>query len=594
MNDFLDLQHLISMVLKRWWMLVLITAVAAMGGYTFSQRQPKVYNATTTVLVGQSIRSATLERVDIQTSQALAQTYVDLARRQPVLSGVVQTLKLNEDWTDLKKNVQVRLVPDTQLIEITVEANSPQLAEKIANEIAHQLLLISPSSSTGQGPNPASDFNVQQVALMQDRIRTGQKRLDELDVQLKDPSKFTADALLALQTEKANLEGLVVEWSRTYTALLPFTIATPSRDPNQVTVIETAHSSARPIRPNVPLNTVLGGGLGLLLAIGVIFLLDFLDDTYKTTDDFAQTDEMKLLGSIGHIRGSGYAGKMVANLQPRSALTEAYRIIRSRLRFRPMLEKSTRTILVTSPLPGEGKTISVANLGVVFAQANLNTIVVDADLRHPSLHQVFGKENETGLGNLLESPNMKLEEALQDTDVSHLRLLSSGKGLVDPSERLSSERMNEILAELNQNAEVVLLDCPPALIFADTIDLSRRVDGVVVVIRAGKSKRDVVNQVLFDLRNARANVLGSIFNDSPRTAAFGSAAAYADRSPFRIAGALRSRAQVSPAALPVAVMQADVQEEMMEPTVIESGPEDSEMPEVHVENRTNGRKRHRH
>ncbi|HEY6074984.1 MAG TPA: polysaccharide biosynthesis tyrosine autokinase [Anaerolineales bacterium] len=588
MNDFLEIQHLISMLMKRWWMLVLITAIAAVGGYFFSQRQPKVYNATTTVLVGQSIRSATLERVDIQTSQALAQTYVDMARRQPVLAGVVETLKLNESWTDLKKNVQVRLVPDTQLIEITVEANSPKNAEKIADEVAHQMTLISPSSNTdasSAAPIPATDFNAQQLALMQDRIKSGQKRLDQIAVEMGKPN-LTADELLALQTEKNNLENLIVEWSRTYTGLLPFTISTPSRDPNQVSVIETAHSNGAPVRPNIQLNTALGAGLGLLLAIGLIFLLDFLDDTYKTTEDFAQTDEMKLLGSIGHIRGSGYAGKMVANLQPRSALTEAYRIIRSRLRFRPM-DKSARTILVTSPLPGEGKTITVANLGVVFAQANINTIVVDADLRHPALHEVFNKSNDSGLGDLLESPETKLEDVLQDTDITHLRLLSSGKGLVDPSERLGSERMNEILAQLNQTADVVLFDCPPALVFADTIDLSRRMDGVVVVIRAGKSKRDIVNQVLFDLRNARANVLGSIFNDSPRSQAFGSASAYQDRSPFRLAGALRSRTQIGQAVRPAA--QAGMQE-MIDPTVIEGDPESDEMPGQIVD-RSNG-KRH--
>ena len=539
MNDFLELQRLFSMLRKRWWLVLFVTVLVAIGGYIFSQRQPKVYEATTTVLVGQSIRSPQLERVDIQTSQALAQTYVDMARRQPVLEGVVKTLALKDGWLDLRKSVSVKLVPDTQLIEITVEANTPQSAEKIADEIAHQLLLISPSNSVNTAPSASEQFSSEQVAILQERILGAQKRLDQIEVQMA--GTVSPEQYSALQSEKTNLDNLVVEWRRNYTDLLPFTVTTPARDPNEVTVIETAHSSFRPVRPNIRLNTVLGGALGLLLSIALVFLLDFLDDTYKSTEDFSKTDEMKLLGSIGHIGGRNYATKVVANLQPRSPLTESYRIIRSRLRFRP-LEKSTRSIMITSAMPGEGKTITVGNLGVVFAQANIKAIIVDADLRHPSLHEVFGMQNEKGLGDLLESQETRLEDVLQDTSVKNLQILTSGKGLVDPSERLGSERMNEVLAELDKSAEVVIFDAPPALIFADAVDLSRRMDGVIVVVRAGRSKRDVVNQVLFDLRNARANILGSILNDAPRNP-FGSAAAYQDRSPFRIAGALRSRMQ---------------------------------------------------
>lgn len=560
MNDFLEIQHLFSMLRKRWWLVLFVTALVGAGGYVFSQRQPKVYEATTTVLVGQSIRSPQLERVDIQTSQALAQTYVDMARRQPVLEGVVATLALDDSWLDLRKSVTVKLVPETQLIEITVEANSPQMAEKIADEIAHQLLLISPSNTSANPvTSPSDEFNTQQIALLQERIVQAQKRLDEINVQMEGTN--TTEEITALQTEKDNLENLIVEWGRNYTELLPFTIATPARDPNEVSVIETAHSSFRPVRPNIQLNTVVAGGLGLLLSILLAFLLDFLDDTFKSSEDFSKSEDNKLLGSISHIGGRKPTDKIVTHLQPRSALTEAYRIIRSRLRFRHT-EKSNRSIMVTSPLADEGKTITVGNLGVVFAQANLRTIVVDADLRHPSLHEVFGLKNEMGLGDLLETHEIRVKEVLQSTSVNNLQILTSGKSLVDPSDRLGSDRMNKVIAELNKSAEVVIFDCPPALLFADAVDLSRRMDGVILVVRAGRSTRDMVNQVLFDLQNARANVLGSIFNDAPRSP-FGSASSYQDRSPFRIAGVLRSRPQAARATAPAHG------EDEIEPTVAE-------------------------
>jgi len=515
MNDFMELRNVITSISRRWWLVVALIAVGATLGYVISRAQTPVYHATTTVLVGESIRSSRVDRVDIQISEALIQTYVEIARRQPVMQGVVTTLNLNETWQGLSKQVTVTHIESTQLIEIGVEANSPEQAQIIADEIVNQLILLSPSSIESTENQLTSSFNREQITKLQERIVNGQQRLSEIETAINN--SVSEIELTALQEEKTTLEGLIIEWERNYTQLL--TLTEPKRDPTQLTVVEPAHSGNRMIRPRVQLNTILGGAVGMIIAFSLIFLLDFLDDTYKSLKDFTRSDELNILGSVRKIRGKKLSDKIIAHLQPHSPITESYRIIRSRIRFK-RADALARSIMVTSSMPEEGKSVTAANLAVVFAQANFKTVIVDADLRHPVLHNAFDVENKAGLGDMLNSHEMNIEECLRNTSVNNLQILTSGEPLLDPSSQLGSERMEEIIRDLKKIAEIVIFDTPPVLVFADAISLSRRLDGIIVVIRAGKSTRSAVNQTLLDLQNANANLIGSIFNQSPKSDTF--------------------------------------------------------------------------
>ena len=526
MNDFVELRRIMSIVLRRWWWLVIAAVLAALLGNIISRQQTPVYQATTTILIGDSIKSPNVDRVDIQVSEALVQTYVEIARRQPVLQGVITTLNLNQSWQSLNDQIQVTLIESTQLIEIVVEANSPEMARKIADEIVNQMILLNPASVADATSESVNTFNREQLQSLQQRIVDGQNRLAEIDTAMS--TSISEIELDNLQREKTTLQGLMVEWEKNYTQLL--VITEPKRNPTQITVIESAHSSNRQIRPRTQLNTIMSGLVGLIIALGVIFLMDFLDDTYKSFSDFSQSEEVNILGSIRKIKGRKLADKVVAHLSPYSPVTESYRIIRSRIRFRPG-DNPTRSIMVTSSMPAEGKSVTVANLAVVFAQANYKTLVVDAELRHPVLHEMFNVSNEVGLGDLLSSPELTVEECVRDTAVNNLQILTSGMPLLDPSERLGSKRMEEILSELKTLAEVVILDSPPVLVFADAIVLSRRIDGVIVVIQAGKTKRSAIAQTFFDLQNANANLLGSIFNQSPESDTFSVNKAYMQERP---------------------------------------------------------------
>src|SRR5688572_3275406 len=511
MNDFMEMRNVMNSILRRWWLLVVLTAIGAILGYAISRAQTPVYHASTTVLVGESITSSSVGRVDIQISEALIQTYAEIARRQPIMQGVVTTLNLNESWQDLSKRVSVTPIESTQLIEIGVEANSPEQARIVADEIVNQLILLSPSSFENPDNQLTTSFNREQIINLQERIVAGQQRLSEIDSAINN--SVSEVELTALQQEKTALEGFIIEWERNYTQLL--TLTEPRRDPTQLSVVEPAHSSNRMIRPRILLNTVLGGAIGMILALGLIFLLDFLDDTYRSLKDFPRPEDVNILGSIRKIRGQKLSDKIIAHLEPHSPITESYRIIRSRLPFKRG-DNLARSIMVTSSMPEEGKSVTAANLAVVFAQANYKTVLVDADLRHPVLHKAFNVKNEAGLGDMLSSRGMRIEDCIKNTSVNNLQILTSGEPLPDPSSQLGSERMEQILRDLKKIADIVIFDTPPALVFADAITLSSRIDGIIMVIRAGKSTRGAVNQTLLDLQNANANLLGSIFNQSPK------------------------------------------------------------------------------
>lgn len=514
MNDFMDVRRVVMMILRRSWILIVLMLLGAMVGYAISRQQTPVYKATTTILVGESIKSSNVDRVDIQISEALIQTYVEIARRQPVLQGVVTTLNLNETWQELQDRISVKPIDSTQLIEISVEANHPELAEMIADEVVNQLILLSPSTLESAENQLASNFNREQIAKLQDRILSGQQRLGEIEAAINNSASEIE--LAALQQEKTTLEGWLIEWERNYAQLAA--LSEPKRNPTQLTIVEPAHSDFRIVRPRIQLNTILGGVLGMVLALGLIFLLDFLDDTYRSVRDFSDAQRINILGSIRKFRARRPADRLIAHLYPHSPITETYRIIRSRVRFKRV--EQARTIMIASSMPGEGKSVTAANMAVVFAQTNLKTIVVDADFRKPSLHEIFSCENSRGFGDLLDSRDLQLQDCLQTTPVKNLRILSSGLNPPDPSTQLSSERCKQIIATLKETADVVIFDTPPLLLFADAIILSRRMDGVIMVVQAGKSRRNAINQAISDLQNANANVLGSIFNQSPKSDTF--------------------------------------------------------------------------
>jgi capsular exopolysaccharide synthesis family protein len=203
---------------------------------------------------------------------------------------------------------------------------------------------------------------------------------------------------------------------------------------------------------------------------------------------------------------------LITVADPRSPVSEAYRTLRTNLDF-SSLDKPLKTMLVTSAGPEEGKSTVLANLAVTTAQTGRKVILVDCDLRRPTLHNMFNLKNDAGLTTMVVDDAAMESPPLQNTWVEGLRLVSSGPLPPNPSELLGSRRMEEIVAALLERADVVLFDAPPVVAVTDAAVLATKVDGVLLVINAGGTKRDYARAAKARLEKVNANLLGAVLNN---------------------------------------------------------------------------------
>ena len=285
-----------------------------------------------------------------------------------------------------------------------------------------------------------------------------------------------------------------------------------------IIVVEPA---TQPLEPTLPMKlhiTLAAAMLGFVLATGAVFLVEYLDDTIKTPDDVSQTLGLGTLGAIGRL---AKGEELVVAAQPLSPVAEAFRVLCTNVRF-SSVNGSLRTLLVTSPGVTERKSIAVANLAVAMAQAGLRVVAVDADLRRPRLHQLFGldlRERGTGerlwwglTGSLLEGHT---DGRLHPAQVEGLRVLPSGELPPNPAEMMGSQHMQKLLHELAQQVDVVLIDSPPVLPVADATALAQGVDGVLLVLEAGHTRREAARHAVESLRQVGANLVGVVLNAVP-------------------------------------------------------------------------------
>jgi len=203
---------------------------------------------------------------------------------------------------------------------------------------------------------------------------------------------------------------------------------------------------------------------------------------------------------------------LITLTDPLSPVSEAYRTLRMNLQF-AALDHKLRTLLVTSPGPGEGKSTTLANLAVTMAQIEQRIIVVDCDLRRPCLHQLLGLNNESGLTTMMLEDQALVRPPLQGTAVKGLQLLASGPLPPRPADLLGSQRIEQVLARLLEEADIVLLDAPPVVAVTDAVVLSTKVDGVLLVVSAGETKRENAQRSIERFRKVNARLVGVVLNN---------------------------------------------------------------------------------
>ncbi|MGB1249765.1 MAG: CpsD/CapB family tyrosine-protein kinase [Candidatus Promineifilaceae bacterium] len=204
---------------------------------------------------------------------------------------------------------------------------------------------------------------------------------------------------------------------------------------------------------------------------------------------------------------------LITLTDPRSPVSEAYRALRTNLSFYS-LDDPIETLVVTSAEPDEGKSTTVANLAVTLAQAGNRTILVDCDLRKPILHTLFGVENGKGFSEMVLSNGKEMP--LVQTEVENLRLLTCGTKAPNPADLIGSRKCDDAIARLKSEADIVLFDAPPVIAVTDAVVLGAKVDGVLLVLQAGKSRRDRVERAKQLLEQAKARIVGATLTNAPK------------------------------------------------------------------------------
>ncbi len=496
-------------ILGRWWWLLFLSVVLAVGVTFITRPQPRPsYIATATLMVGQFADTTDLRnRWNVETSVLIADTYAQIGLQEPVLQAVVDHLDLKMGWRALRSRVTLIPVRETQLLRVRVRSPSVQEAETIANAVAEQL---SKQTSTyrddGQDVENV-EFIRQQMSWLSPQIEAGQTQLSKLENQLQ--GTLLAAQVRLIEAEIDVLESDIGRWEGRYRRLQRF--SDEQVRPNQLTIIEPA--SAEPVvhRTRTGYNMIIAGMASLILTMGLIVLTEYLDDTVKSEQNFTQKTDITVLGSIGRLGGKQPHQKLVTALDPFDPIAEAYRKVRSNIKFKTV-DQPAKLILVTSSVPGEGKSTTVANLGITFAQAGLKTIIVDADMRRPVQQYLFQTTPLGGLTELLLNSQATVADYLCPTTVENLQLLSCGQIPPNPAELLETARMVDLIHQLNTQADVVLFDTPPALVVTDAAVLAAQVKNTILVVDAQQTGYGTVQASHNILQEAQATILGGVLN----------------------------------------------------------------------------------
>ncbi|GAT31773.1 capsular exopolysaccharide family [Terrimicrobium sacchariphilum] len=271
------------------------------------------------------------------------------------------------------------------------------------------------------------------------------------------------------------------------------------------TIWESAEISLVPAKPNVVLNMVLGVIVGLVFGVGLAFFIEYLDTSVKTMEDVESFLKVPVLAVIP----KGIS--LLVNEAKDNADAEAYRILRTNIEFNRK-NPDANTITMISGGAGEGKSTTMSNLASIFASGGYSTLIVDADLRRPSQHRIFGVENEVGLTDFLTT-DVHLEEVVNQTKIDNLFLMTSGRLPADAVGILNSQRMVDLIEEVKHRFDIVFFDSPPILGVSDASVLSSAVDLTIIVVQHRRFPRAMLQRVKQAVLNVGGNILGVVLNN---------------------------------------------------------------------------------
>lgn len=497
----MELNKYIFPMRKWWWLLVASTLIATIFSSLSILRQPTIYQARTTLMIGTTINDPNPSSSELLLGQQLAASYADLANREIILNATKNALGLSN-----LPEYSARALPNTQLIEIIVNDSDPQRAQAVANELAAQLMLLSPVNGQSEDRG-RQEFIHQRLNKLEEEIKETEAEIEKLQEALA--ATFSAQQISDMQDQISSLQSKLNSLENNYGLLLS---NTQQGAVNTLSIIEIAELPSNPVGPGKGLTILLAAAVGFVLAACEAYLLEYLDDTLKSPDVVIRLFSAPIIGHIFEQPDGMSENRLHDAGNSHHPLTEPFRDLRTLIDFADT-DHRLKKILVTSPDAGDGKTAVAVNLALSIAQKGKRVFLLDADLRKAKVHELFNLANDTGLADL-ESATADFDWRTRVREARNIAVLTAGKTPPDPAELLSSQKMDRLLSELEEVADVMIIDGPPFFV-ADAMILASKVDGILVIVRPSHTRRSLAKACMERIKLAGARVVGVVLNRIP-------------------------------------------------------------------------------
>jgi non-specific protein-tyrosine kinase len=489
--------------LFKWWKLILVACLlAGISSFIVVSRQPPVYQTRASLVIGRAVYEPNPSGGEIGLAQQLAAYYANIAEREVIRTAAMTALNM----TSLPSYIS-QAVPNSQIIEITVTDTDPLRAQAVANELANQLIAQSPSNPDLK-EQQRQDFIRQQLELLEVQIQDTQDEIAKREEEMGglNSARQIADA----QADLSALRNKLTTLQSNYASMLGNSLG---RSTNSLSLLEPAALPRRPIGPNRGTIILMSIAIAFLISAGAAYLIEYLDDTIETPEEINRFLKLPVIGFVPEIDKESNKASIVAE-KPRSLVAEAFRALKVSLEF-SQAGAPARSFLVASVSKTEGKSMIASNLALTFALSGKKVILLDADLRRPSLHTYLNLPNEKGLTSLLNQPDEPIQDYLHQMPTENLFVITAGEVVPNPGDLASSQRMKQILADLAELADCLIVDGPPILV-TDTSILSTEVDDVLIVVGFGLTRKSEAVVALRRLESVGAKIAGVVLNRIPR------------------------------------------------------------------------------
>src|SRR5258708_168943 len=504
----MSLERFWIILIKRWKLIVICFIVVGLGTYIDSKRFTPLYQSTVLVQVALSSGNTASDYNSLLASDQLVQTETQLVTSDPVLREVASHYR-RLTVEHLSKEVSATARTNTQLFEIDVLDPSPTRAAKLANDVA--ATLIRQQLQAAQQVNSRSQQQIQQ------ELDTTRQQIDATTAKL---ATLQANGGNQAQVDvlQAQLSGLQQQYSQWQSTLAQL-VSTEAQNVDFLRIVQTAQPGLRPVTPNTLLNMGAGLMIGLSLGLLLAVLIEQLDTRVRTPEALIELLDWPVLATILYARSKE---NLVSLDTGRTINSESYRILRTGIGFSG-IDKPLHSLIVTSALPLDGKTTIAANLAIFMAKVGKTTLLIDADLRNPKLHKLFGISlSKSGLSNAVLAFSMPtttktLDSFIHSISIPNLWVIPSGPLPPNPSELLDSKAMQRFLAVIaDAEFEIVIFNTPPFPGLSLTSILVSTFDRYLFVADIIRANKQHLKQAKALLAQANANVIGSVVNKQRR------------------------------------------------------------------------------